>query len=209
VGQQSPAVPATFNALTASSDDCVIDARDSWEDLTARVDLAPPDAKIRGMFLSEIKRIAPRAVKIESRYLPFSLYPVREYMDILLRTARIKYPGKSPANALLQLGTGVYSQFASSIAGTAILAVAQRNFRRVCEVAPKAYSVTLKPGDATATGLSPGQAVIQLRNVWVFPEIFHAGIWLGAMREAGVRGQMKVKCQSLCDVDLHMRWQDR
>ena len=83
-----------------------------------RGELFAADAKIRGMFLSEALRLAPRLVKSatqQTRYVPFSLYPVQDYMRLLLRIAAARSPSKSAGTALLELGFGVYSQFASSI----------------------------------------------------------------------------------------------
>jgi len=188
-----------------------IDAADDWPDLAARIDAAPEDAKVRGMFLSEGLRLAPKSVKsnVRTHYVPFSLYPVREYMQLLLQIARARYHSKPAASALLELGFGVYSQFASSIAGAAIFATVEQDFRRVCELSPKAYSVTLKPGGTEVVYAAPNDAVVKLRDVWVYPDIFHAGIWLGAMDACGVSGSIEVRRHSLSDVDFHMHWQQR
>jgi uncharacterized protein (TIGR02265 family) len=195
--------------LLASSNGRSIDAADDWVDLAGRIESVPEDAKIRGMFLSEALRLAPRLVKsnIRTHYIPFSLYPVREYMRLLLRIARARYHSRPAASALLELGFGVYSQFAASMAGTAIFAMAQLDFKRVCELSPKAYSVTLKPGRTEVVHAALNDSVVKLREVWVYPDIFHAGIWLGAMEACGVTGSIEVIRHSLSDVDFHMKWQ--
>jgi uncharacterized protein (TIGR02265 family) len=134
---------------------------------------------------------------------------VSEYMDLLLRIARARSASKSAATALLELGFGVYSQFASSIAGTALFSVAQLDFKRICELSPKAYSITLKPGRTEVIRASTNEAVVRLRDVWVYPDIFHAGIWLGAMDACRVSGTIEVKRRSLNDAEFHMQWQSR
>jgi uncharacterized protein (TIGR02265 family) len=195
-----------YPRLYTSSESRKIDSTARWEDLAARIDLTPPDAKIRGMFLREAIRLGGRAAANERNYVPFSLYPVRDYMALLLRIAIAKSPSKSAANALLDLGLGVYPLFASSMTGVAIFAVAHVDFRRVCELCPKAYNVTLKPASATTVHATNSEAIVQLRKVWIFPEIFHAGIWIGAMHTTKVKGSIEITQHSPCDVDLHMRW---
>jgi uncharacterized protein (TIGR02265 family) len=195
--------------LVASTQGLSIDSAETWDELAERVDAVPPDAKVRGMFLSEVHRLVPRLVKSRPRYIPFSMYPVGEYMHALLRAARARHPHKTPASALLELGFGVYSLFASSLAGTAILAAASSDFTRVCHAAPKAYAVTLNPGTVKVVTVSANEAVIQLRDVWVFPEIFHTGIWLGAMQACNLHGRIEVVRRSPCDADYHMDWRRR
>jgi hypothetical protein len=54
-----------------------------------------------------------------------------------------------------------------------------------------------------------GEALVRLRDVWVFPEIFHCGIWLGAMDACDARGSIEVTSHSPCDADFMMRWEQR
>jgi uncharacterized protein (TIGR02265 family) len=196
--------------VVASSADHSITTNADWDDLQARIDATPPDAQIRGLFLRDAIRMAgPRIAMAERRYLPFSLYPAREYMDLLLRVARAKYPSRSASNALLELGWGVYPLFASSLAGTAIFSVVTVDYARICQLSAKAYQVTLSPGIARCVQATEGEALVELRKVWVFPEIFHAGIWLGAMDATKVTGSIEMTVHSPCDVDYRLRWQRR
>ena len=179
---------------------------DTWDDFSERVEAAPSWAEIRGMFLREILRLEPRVRTPHPDYVAFSLYPVREYMQLLLDAARMKYPDKKPADALLELGLGVYALFARSLSGIAIFSVAGSNFTRICELSSKAYSVTLKPGDAKLAKSEPGYALVQLRDVWPFPECFHCGIWMGAMQACKVQGSIEVTRLSPSDVNLAITW---
>jgi uncharacterized protein (TIGR02265 family) len=206
-GQTARAAPVWgTRKLIASSETDTIDAPDSWDELGARIELTPKDAMIRGMFLREVARIAKRPIKPEPRYIPFSLYPVREYQELILRTAHMNHPDATPATAILRVGLHVYSLFASSLAGMAIFSVANIDFRTVCDFAPKAYSVTLKPGQMKASHAGPGETLIELRNVWPFPDIFHAGIWLGGMHATRVKGTLEIQRHSFCAADLRARW---
>lgn len=192
--------------LIARSTGQTIDADDTLEELSERVSRAPSSALIRGMFPAQLMEGAPPGIS-KQRFVSFKLYPVRDYMQLLLEVAKAKYPRQPVATGLLRLGYGVYPLFASSVAGTAVFAAVQYDFKVICEMAPKAYNITLKPGSVAVDYVRDGEARIKLRNVWPFPDIFHAGIWLGAMKVCRTSGTVEVTKHSDCNVDFVLRWQ--
>lgn len=198
----------TLRPLVASTETATIDAHDEWAQLAARVDATPESAEIRGMFPRDLLRTVPQLKSPRARYLPFSNYPMSEYLDLILRAAHYKYPTLTPANAILRLGLQIYSLFASSMVGNAIFSIANMNLQQMIERAPKAYEVTLKPGELRVTRSTPTEAHVELRNVWAFPDIFHAGIWLGGMGTCKARGFIHITRHSPCDVDFLVRWQN-
>jgi uncharacterized protein (TIGR02265 family) len=187
-------------ARTASRD---IDCHDAWAELEERIELVPEAAEIRGMFLRELVHSA--GLTVSRMYIPFSLYSVREYMALILRAARASHPQALPADAVLRTGWDVYSVFSKSLAGSAVFAMAG-DFRRAVELAPKAYNLTLKPGTIDVRSLTSNSAYVEIRKVWAFPDIFHAGIWLGGMEAFGVSGEIAVTRRSSCDVDFELSW---
>lgn len=184
------------------------ESTDSWDDLRARILQTPPSATVRGMFLSELLKSAPTAGIEVKRYIPFTLYPVREYMELILRVAQPRAGSLSPATAVMRAGCSVYATFAASLAGTAIFSIA-RDFRRVVELSPKAYSVTLKPSSVEILQLEPRLATVRLHGVWPYPDMFHVGIWLGAMDAFGVDGEIAVTPLSISEVELQMSWSEK
>lgn len=192
--------------FTVSSESRAVSVPYTWDELASRVIAAPEDARIRGMFLREIARLAPASSR--RPYVPFRLYGVREYMQLLLDTAQVLHPRLSPASALIEVGLGVYSTFASSLAGLALFSATGSDFGRTCELCSRAYAMTIKPGDARLLRSGNDFAAVQLRNVWPFPEIFHCGIWLGAMRACRARGTIEVTSyvDHPCDADFVLNW---
>lgn len=184
------------------------DSDESWEDLRARIAQTPLSATVRGMFFSELLKSSPTAGIETKRYIPFTLYPVRDYMELILRVAQPRAAKLSPTTAVMRAGCSVYATFAASLAGTAIFSIA-RDFRRVVELSPNAYSVTLKPSSVEVAKLEPRAATVRLRGVWPFPDIFHVGIWLGAMEAFGVDGEIEAMRTSLSDVELQMSWSEK
>lgn len=192
-------------SFTVSSDGAVeIDSKEDWSTLTARIASVPDRGTIRGMFMRQAHAWLPGSNP--SRYLPFSNYSLREYMETLLKAAARRFPRARPAEALVQLGREVYPLFASSLAGGAIFGIANNTYRHVVELSPRAYPITLSPGRAEVSQSSEDSANVALRDVWVFPEFFHAGIWLGAMTVCRTHGTISVVPRSVCDVEFKILW---
>lgn len=180
---------------------------DAWSEYVARIEEAPASGTVRGVFFNEILRLVPllRASR-RPRYLPFSKYPLREFMQLLVDGARIAHPMKSPESALSLLGLTTYATFASSMAGASLLASPAYHQGRVLELAPRAYPLALEPGGVEVVSYCSDEAVVKLRDVWPFPESFHRGVWLGAMQALGVTGSVDVIRHGWCHVDFHLRW---
>ena len=189
----------------ADSETESIDAADTWETLDERITRIPMQAKVRGMFFRALTR-HQRAPRTDGHYLPFNSYPMRDYAAKLLATARSVHPRLSPGDALFKLGLEVFCVFSSSLVGSALFSVADHDFRRVLELAPKAYALSMSPGDVVVTDLVSGRAKVQLRNLWLFPDIFQAGVFLGAMKANRVEGTALITRHSLADVDLELAW---
>lgn len=191
--------------IRAASDTETIDSAETWESLDERILRMPPQAKVRGMFFRALSR-QQRAQRSEENYLPFNSYPMREYAAKLLQTARSAHPRLSPATAVFKVGLDAFCVFASSLVGSALFSVADHDFRRVLELAPKAYALSMSPCDVTVTDLVSGRARVQFRNLWLFPDIFQPGVIFGAMKANRAEGTALVSPHSLADVDIELTW---
>jgi uncharacterized protein (TIGR02265 family) len=180
---------------------------EDWASLSARIEAVPARGTIRGMFMRQASAWMPGGPA--SRYLPFANYSLRDYMQWLLRAAAARFPRERAADALVQLGREVYPLFASSLVGGAIFGIASHAnnpFRHAVELSTKAYPVTLSPGHVNVVRCDAASAFVELRDVWVFPEFFHTGIWLGAMALCKAQGTIAVTRRSACDVDFRIEW---
>src|SRR5690349_5120996 len=116
-------------------------------DFSARVAAVPESASVRGMFMQFLLAAAPSGVAeryASRRYVAFKNYPMREYVEILGHVCEASLQ-LQPAECLRRLGWTMYPKYANTITGTAIFAVAGKNFARVIELAPTAYRITLPP----------------------------------------------------------------
>jgi uncharacterized protein (TIGR02265 family) len=195
-----PSSPSVPSAITAT-------AHDPWQEYAARIPEAPESGTVRGLYFTEIMRLVPSMRgNSRRRFVPFSKYPLREYMQLLIDAGRAAHPTKVPAQALQALGLTTFSAFSSSISGMSLLSSVGVDIERVLELVPKAYPLTVQPGRVEIVSRSAGEAVVQLRELWTYPESYHVGVWLGAMDILGIEGKIEVIRHGWCNVDFHVRW---
>ena len=181
-------------------------------DFEARLSAVPADAHVRGMFLQfliEAMGVDPTPHLGERRrYVAFKTYPMREYIDLLRWGAQLVYPHLPAAEAVRRFGHKVYPNYAATVTGTAIFAIAGQSFARVVELTPAAYRVTVPNSRINVRELQPGHAVVELRGLWNLPEFHQVGIWEGAMQVCNAVGQIRVHVIDLDAVDFDLRWRE-
>jgi uncharacterized protein (TIGR02265 family) len=177
-------------------------------DFAARLSAVPEAASMRGMFIQFL--LASTAPEVQAkyaarRYIAFKSYSMREYVEIM-KDACEAMPRQSHAQCLRKLGFGVYPNYAKTITGTAIFAVAGRSFQRMIEVSPAAYRIGLPPATVTVQTLGDRHARVELRECWNVPEFHQVGIWEGAMQVCGVQGEIQTEALGFGAVDFDISW---
>ncbi|MET0390553.1 MAG: DUF2378 family protein [Polyangiales bacterium] len=177
-------------------------------DFAARLAAIPAHAVVRGMFLQLLIDSMGREYKEKlepRRYVAFKNYPMREYVELLARATQVVRT-ESAAMCVRRLGRGVYPAYEHTITGTAIFAMAGRDFGRVIEAAPTAYKVGLAPAIIRVRRLEARHAEVELREVYNLPDLHQVGIWEGAMAVCGVSGQIKTHVVDYGAVDFDVTW---
>jgi uncharacterized protein (TIGR02265 family) len=171
--------------------------------------MMPKSAWVRGMFIDALVRVArahtPDAFR-EARYVAFMTYPLQEFMRVIVRTAELVHGDLPIREAVRRLGRLAYPTLFDTMVGKAIFTVAGRDWPSALKLAAKAYAVSLDPGKAEVIELSPGRAVVGLRQIWNFPDCYQVGVFEGAMDVFRVRGEIQVRAHSLADVDFLITW---
>ncbi len=203
-----PGRPSLARASLRSSEPALgsIAPVDRWQEYEARIFEAPENGTVRGMFFTEILRLAPGVrASHRRRYLPFSKYPLRDYMQLLVDAGRSAFPSHAPEEGLRELGRTAFPIFTSSMAGIALFGGVGTNYERVLELIPKAYPLTIEPCRVELVSRVDNEAVFKLRDLWTYPESYQVGVWLGGLQVLGLDGTIDVIRHSWCSVDFHVR----
>jgi uncharacterized protein (TIGR02265 family) len=177
-------------------------------DFQARLAAIPASAVTRGMFFQLLlDALGPggSAGLAARRYVAFKNYPMYEYVELMQRYCE-RTPHIPATECVRRLGRGVYPSYAATLTGTAIFAIAGRNFRRVVEQTPAAYKVAAHPASVTIRSVSDGHAVVELRDLWNLPDLHQVGIWEGAMDVCGAQGRIAVHARGFGSADFEISW---
>lgn len=180
--------------------------------LRQRLAGAPPDACIKGwLFRSLVDAAKRHDVDLRaSRRLGFKDYPLSEYLELLGEAAYRVRPDESPKETLRLLGRGAHPAFAQSLFGKVILSglgTGHQGARTGLGWVAHVYKLTSNHAVATITHRPNNVSLIELENVWTFPDSYHAGIFEGAAEAFGGRVVVNVQVKSLCSATLTLRWQ--
>jgi uncharacterized protein (TIGR02265 family) len=177
-------------------------------ELEARVAAAREDASVKGLFITP----AVRAVTERGGRLPpfetvmaFKDYPVRRVLPFFAACAQVAYPELPLRAALRRIGRGLLPAFRDTLTGKVMLGIVGRGWDSLLRNASRIYS-SASTGRATVSAHETGRALLELRNVWVFPDCVHVGMIEGAWDAYGLTGEVQLRMHALCDVDLELSW---
>lgn len=182
--------------------------------LAERIARAPHDGRVKGWLMQSIVDNARRHgvdVAGDRKYLGFKDYPVREYLELLAEAAVRVRPGRPAEETLRTLGQGVFPSFAESLFGKVILVGlgkghdgAKTGLRLITQV----YKRTSNHAVARFSKPSDNEAIIELSNVWSFPDSYHVGIFEGAAQGFQGRVTVEIRSRSLSEAVLYFLWND-
>ena len=178
-------------------------------DVAKQVRRAPVLGSVRGMFIREILDAVQSAgarLPVAKRYVSFKKYPLPDYLQVIADGCALIHPDVSLRRAMRRVGRLTYPNFVKTVLGKTILAVAGNDFSSVVKLAPKAYRATIKPGDAKVKEKGERKVVVELRDIWNFPDSFQVGVWEGALAACKVEGEIKVRSRDLANADLEITW---
>jgi uncharacterized protein (TIGR02265 family) len=176
-------------------------------DVEARLAQTPSSAGAKGMFFEQLARSARRSgVACEARYVPFRDYPLQDFMRLLTDYARARFPKLPLREAFRRVGWDAFPTLMNSVAGKVIFAFARGDAHGVLRLAPDGYKHSLSHCKVSLRVSSPGQVVLEYRDVWNFPECYHVGVVEGACRAFGSEARVRTRVLSPCNVDMLIRW---
>jgi len=169
----------------------------------------PADAKISGMFIAplviELKRINASLPLPRARYVAFQFYPLREHAQLLIDTAALLFGDRPLRAALRKMGRAAPLSFISSTLGRVVLGSSQ-GVQGAVEALAKAYGLNMRPGSVTVLESLPQRIILRLEDIHYFLDSHHVGAFEGAMKYAGVHGNVRIAVQNRSTADLLLEW---
>ena len=187
--------------------DRVYDPRDD-DTLDAWSALVPDDAATRGMFFHNIADAlkAGGLPPPEEHFIAFKHYPLKTYWALMRDAAARLHPDEPEALGVYQIAHVVYPNFAASMLGRAIFAVAGRDFGRIVSLAPRAYEASNTRGKFIIESLKDNATVVRLEDIWD-PVPFSAGIWRGAFSICDIQPtHFSIDVEKPGDIVITARW---
>jgi uncharacterized protein (TIGR02265 family) len=176
-------------------------------ELAERLCRVPAEHTIKGMFIQRIleeARAATGTAPASARYALYQDYPLREWIEILVRCAPLSYPLSPVREALRRFGQSAYATFAASVVGQVLIGSMDQHKRERIRLLPCFYRVAGRAGSVEASFPAPYRAIVHLRDVWDFPDAYHVGVCEGGLRVLGISGQVKVRMISQGSADLEV-----
>src|SRR5688572_13951778 len=159
------------------------------------------------MYFEQVARAArPLGVPCESRYVAFRDYPLSDLMRLLAGAAKACYPGRPTREALHLMGRDAFGTLMSSVAGRVMFTFALGDAHSALRLAPQAYKASVSHCSVRVPVCTPEQVVLELRNLWNFPECYQVGVLEAGSAAFGPLPHLKTRVLSACDVDVLVRW---
>jgi uncharacterized protein (TIGR02265 family) len=168
----------------------------------------PASATIKGMYPQRLVELMAQHGSAGDlrKYIPFKDYPLREVMQQVIDAARHLHPTLPLREGIRELGRLVFPTLQASIAGRVMFSFAGNSYEGALKRVAQGYSLSQSPGSAHLQRISKGEAIVELRGVWNFPDCYQIGVHEGALAWYKCEGRVDVRIHSPCDVDLRIRW---
>jgi uncharacterized protein (TIGR02265 family) len=170
---------------------------------------APP-IPAKGMFLTCITKLAKeRSGKDIGRphYTAFKDYPSKEWLELLPECAKLAFPSLPLRVALFEIGAHVYTTFAESTIGSVVMSVAGRDIHAALKLVTRAYDSVGAGGRVKLVELEERRAVVEMRDLWDYPDCYQPGVLAAGVRAYGEKPQVRVREHARkCDIDIEISW---
>lgn len=142
---------------------------------------------------------------LRERYLPFSFYPVTEFVPVLIAAAEQFYPERSLRQALRAIGAAGPLVFLESTLGKVTLGSTVGAQAAVAAIS-KTYPINLRSSHCAVLELAPNACLVTLHDIPYFLDSHHVGVFEGTLAYAGVAGRVRIAPRSAVSADLLLEW---
>jgi uncharacterized protein (TIGR02265 family) len=178
-------------------------------DLAERLAAIPEGATVKGMFFQTMSGQAHRAsgeLPGRDRYVSFKDYPLREWLQLLPKAAKLTFPRLPVREGIRRLGQESYPTFARSTLGRVMMAAAGTNYSAALRQGPRAFPLTGSATQCEILSMAEGRGVLRLTGAWDYPYALHVGVFEGTLREFRKTGIVRVRILTRSSADYEIVW---
>lgn len=162
------------------------------------------------MFLAPAAQAAElagtRLPSAREHYRQFEHYPMREHARLLVEACGVLFPQLSTRMALRKLGRAAPRALLTSTLGKVTLGATEgveSALRSLCDT----YPLNVRPCRLEVLESSNEHFIVRLHELYYFLDCHHVGAFEGAMRHAGVKGQVGLRVNGAFEADFLCTWQ--
>lgn len=185
-------------------------------DIAGLIDKCPLEHAIKGLFVAPlVSRCGTQWREVEAtleapprlgRFVPFSDYPLRDYLRIMDAAARKSFPDVSGREAHRRISRSVFETFVDSTFGKVtapLLGDPMTALSHYCRI----YSTMMRGSTAVLAPAGPGAdcACLQFRSYYSTVEAV-VGVPEGVLMAVGVEPTVRVEVLGKGAIDAEVRW---
>jgi uncharacterized protein (TIGR02265 family) len=184
-------------------------------DVEAQVALLPAEARCKGMFFTDLLKLAATmrspaelaamAAIPDRRYVAFRDYPVADSMRLAAAVASIVYPKLPLGEGLRRVGRRAFDVVLDSHIGRTLFGVFGADIDLLLLQGSRSYKLLVGAGEVTCEKVAPREFVLRARDMPLFLETYQVGVLEGVLGHCGRTGEVLVEMDGLASATLWLR----
>lgn len=183
-------------------------------DLVERLEVVPPSARVRGLYLKSLDPVLQRVGRASlyrqyfegERWSPIRMYPLRDYMIRLAVAGAALHSPERVHTGMRDVWRTNATTFASSLLGRTMLRFLAHDPVRLTEQGLAARRQTFQYGSWSIVHHGPRSIEMVYREEYIWIESAIAGGAIGAFESCGIQTQLETKLINRFDGSTLITW---
>lgn len=192
----------------------VLDILSPHCDIAERLEVVPPSARVRGLYLASLGAVLQRAGKLglyqeffaAERWSPVRMYPLRDYMIRLAAAGATLASPERVHEGMRDVWRTNATTFASSLLGRTMLRLLSHDPVRLTEQGLAARRQTYQYGHWEIVRHRPRSIEMVYREEYIWIESAIAGGAIGAFEACGIEAQLETRLINRFDGSTLISW---
>lgn len=194
--------------------DRAVDLVAPYCDIVTRLEVIPPSARVRGLYLKALESVLQRAGRAglyldlfrSERWSPVRMYPLRDYMIRLAVAGAALHSPERVHDGMRDVWRTNATTFASSLLGRTMLRLLSHDPVRLTEQGLAARRQTYQYGHWEIVHHGPRSIEMVYREEYIWIESAIAGGAIGAFESCGIDAKLETRLISRFDGSTLITW---